>query len=79
MTKGTKKPILFSLGSCVTELPDWDQALSLMDKEIKEKLLEKFNKKIANNQEFFDAYCLEHGKKYNENFGKFCCFVNLGF
>lgn len=45
---------------------DYDTAVSLMDNDIREDLHRKLVP--CSNQEFFDAYCAEHRKKFGEEF-----------
>lgn len=45
---------------------DWDAIVNYMDRDVAEKL----HLKLApcSNQEFFDAYCKAHEKKFGETF-----------
>lgn len=45
---------------------DWDAIVNYMDRDIAEELHSKLAP--CSNQEFFDAYCKAHEKKFGETF-----------
>lgn len=64
---GESSDVINSQGTTIAECErDWDDIVMYMDPEIAEAL----NSKLApcSNQEFFDAYCEAHEKKFGETF-----------